>query len=138
MDSERDFMWGKNVIRRQKNVIRRKFYGIRLKTHSETKLVTTLAVETNTTNQTIRVMTTRQVYQEILNDYRTTASKKAALTRCAKEVREYIADLEEALGRGKDHGAFREGMLLGERVTDRNIEYARFELRIIAELREQL
>lgn len=83
-------------------------------------------------------MTTRQVYQEILNDYRTTASKKAALTRCAKEVNEHIADLEWALARGRDRGAFREGMLLGERVTDRDIENARFELRIIAELRGQL
>jgi hypothetical protein len=83
-------------------------------------------------------MTTRQVYQEILNDYRTTASKKATLTRCAKEVNEHIADLEQALARGKDYGSFRGGWLHGEFITDRHIEYARFELRIIAELREQL
>lgn len=75
-------------------------------------------------------MTNFNFYSEELQKYKTTASKKAFLTRSKKEASEFLADQEKSYSRA--------GYLHGLRVTRIHLRETKNEIRTIEQLYKKL
>lgn len=67
--------------------------------------------------------------------YKTTAAKKAALTRDLKSLRERCADVQEAYGNRRDKHY---GWLLGDRIFLRDVKNAQRNIEIVEKFKNSL
>lgn len=79
---------------------------------------------------------TKNDFLKMLNDYKTTPSKKSFCTRCINQQRSHISNLEKAYKERKAGTVY--GWYLGDKIFSSTVSNAKSELQMMINVKNQL